>query len=105
MITVIKHILEHDEYVPARRAAAMVLSDVFNGMKSLTEYEEYLLPMYRLLKEIAENDPDLNVQIHARNGLEHLKEKVKDAFNAVPKLEKKIKILGVKSQENSIRFK
>lgn len=83
----------------------MVLSDVLQGMKSLTDHEDFLLPMYRLLKEIAENDPDLNVQIHARNGLEHLKDKVKDTFNAKPKIEKEIKILGVNPQENVIRFK
>lgn len=105
MITVIRHTLEHDEYVPARRASAMVLSDVLRGMNSLTDHEDFLLPMYRLLKEIAENDSDLNVQIHARNGLEHLKDKVKDTFNARPKIEKEIKILGVNPQENVIRFK
>lgn len=83
----------------------MVLSDVLHGMHSLIEYEEYLLPLYRLLKELAENDSDVNVQIHARNGLEHLKDKVKDAFNASPKLEKEIKIIDVKPQEDTIRFK
>lgn len=101
----IRHTLEHDEYVPARRASAMILSDILYAMKSLTEYEEYLLPMYRLLKEIAKNDSDINVQIHARNGLEHLKDKVKDAFNTLSKLEKEINILDVKPQENTIRFK
>lgn len=103
-MTVIRHTLEHDAYVPARRASAMVLTDILHGINNLTEYEEYLLPMYRLLKEIAENDSDLNVQIHARNGLEHLKGKVKDALNSSPKLEKEIKILGIKPQENVIRF-
>lgn len=97
--------MEHDEYVPARRAAALLLCDVLCSMKSLKEFEEYLLPMYRLLKEIAENDVDVNVRIHARNGLDHLKNKVIDAFNTSPKLEKEINIFGVKPHENSIRFK
>lgn len=105
MTTVIQRTLEHDEYVPARRASAMVLSDLLHGMRNLTEFEEYLLPIYRLLKELAENDPDLHVQIHARNALEHLKDKMKEAFNASPKLEKEINILDVKPQENVIRFK
>lgn len=105
MIAVIRHTLEHDEYVPARRASAMLLCDVLCSMKSLNEFEEFLLPMYRLLKEIAENDLDVNVRIHARNGLDHLKNNVIDAFNTSPKLQKEIDIFGVKPQENSIRFK
>lgn len=105
MMAVIRHTLEHDEYVPSRRASAMLLCDVLSSMKNLTEFEAYLLPMYRLLKEIVESDPDVNVRIHARNGLDHLKNKVKDAFNTSPKLEKEINIFGVKPEGNSIRFK
>lgn len=105
MIAVIRHTLEHDDYVPARRASAMLLCDVLSNMESLTEFEEYLLPMYRLLKEIAGSDADVNVRIHARNGLDHLKNKVKNEFHTSPKFEKEINIFGVKPQDNSIRFK
>lgn len=105
MLTVIKHTLEHDDYVPARRASTLLLNDLLLGMNNLIDFQEHLLPIYRLLKQLADNDPDINVQIHARNGLELIKDKVKDAFNVSPKIEKKIRIRGVKSQENVITFK
>lgn len=105
MMNVIQNTLEHDKYLPARRASAVLLTDLLNGMKSLEEYQNYLLPLYRLLKHISENDDDLKMQIHARNGLQILKDKVKESTNSSPKFEKEIKVFGVKSDANVVRFK
>lgn len=104
-MTLIQNTLQFDKYLPSRRAAALVLTDLLNGMQSLEQYQDYLLPIYRTLKYISENDPDLHMQIHAGNGLKCLRDKIKDAFTQEQALEKEIKIFGVKSEEKRILFK
>lgn len=101
----LQNTLQHDKNLLTRRAAALVLTDLLNGMQSLEQYQDFLLPIYRTLKSISENDPDLHMQIHARNGLECLKEKIKEALTPDVKMEKEIRILGVKNDENRIRYK
>lgn len=86
----------YDKYLPTRRASALLLADLLKGMQNLEQYQEFLLPMYRSLKEIADNDSDLHMQIHARNGLEYLKENVKEALTPKMKMEKEINIFDIK---------
>lgn len=104
-MALIQHAIEFDEYLPAKRASALVLTDILQGMTSLEQYQDYLLPVYRLLKRVAENNSDLQMQIHARNGQQVLRDKVKEAFNSEPKMEKEIKIFDVKCDDPVIRFK
>lgn len=101
----IQNVLKYDKYIPARRAAALVLSDLLRGMPSLEEFRDFLMPIFRTLRDIKHNDSDLHVQIHATNGLECLKDKIKDALSVEIKLEKEISIFDVASKENSIRYK
>lgn len=100
----IQNILLHEKYLPMRRAAALVLTDLLRGMQSIEQYQECLLPIYRNLKNIAENDGDLQMQIHARNGLESLKDKIKEAFTADTKMEKEIRIFDIKKNETTLRY-
>lgn len=72
-------------------------------MRNLEQYQEHLLPIYRTLKAIANEDSDLHMQIHARNGLECLKEKIKDALTPEMKMEKEINIFDIKNAH--IRYK
>lgn len=101
----IQNVLQHDEYLPTRRAAALVLSDVLKGMSNLGEFQEFLLPIYRTLKFIEGNDSDLHIQIHAKNALACLNDKIKEELTCESKIEKEIRILDIKSNENSIRYK
>lgn len=101
----IQNTLQLDKYLPTRRAAALVLTDLLKGMQNLEQYQQFLLPIYRNLKNISENDPDLHIQIHARNGLACLKDKIKEAFTTEPKMEKEIRIFDVKTDEKIVRYK
>lgn len=103
-MTIVDQTIEHDEYLPARRAAAFLLGEILNGSQSLIDQQDILLPIYRKLKDIAEKDADHQMRIHARNGLLLLKEKVLNAFSASQNLQKEIKVMGVKL-ENNIKFK
>lgn len=105
MILLIQNTLLHDKYIATRRAAALVLTDLLRGMQSLEQYQEFLLPIYRNLKNIADHDPDLHMQIHARNGLECLKEKIKEALTMDVKMEKEIRIFDIKSANTSFLYK
>lgn len=104
-MTLIQNTLQLDEYLPARRAAALVLTDLLNGMNDLHQFQDFLLPIYRTLKHLAENDADLHVQVHARNGLSYLNDKVKELFMAEQQMQKEIRILDVKDDEKPILFK
>lgn len=104
-MTMIQNTLECDKYLPTRRAAALVLTDILNGMDDLQQFQEYLLPIYRTLKHLVENDTDLHVRVHATNGLSRLKDKVKELFTTEPKMEKDIRIFDVKSDDKAILFK
>lgn len=95
MMVMIQNTIQYDKYLPARRAAALVLTDLLNGMKSLEQYQEFLLPIYQCLKSIMETDSDLQMQIHARNGLDGLKDKIKEALTPKSKFEKEIKIFNI----------
>lgn len=92
----VQNTLLHDTYLPARRASALILTDLLKGMQNLEQYQDFLLPIYRNLKAIAYTDPDLQMQIHARNGLESLKEKIQVALIPEMNMEMEIKIFDIK---------
>ena len=82
----------------------MVLSDLLAGMDNLFDYEEMLLPIYRLLKFLVSSEKnDEKIRLHASNGLQCLAEKCKELFKEAieqyqqgDRLEKEIKIMGIK---------
>lgn len=104
-MTLIQNTLRSDQYLPARRAAALVLTDLLNGMNNLEQFQDHLLPIYRTLKHIEGNDSDLHIQIHARNGLICLRDKIKEALTPDVKFEKKIQTMNVKCDDKPVLFK
>lgn len=101
----VQNTVQYDKYLPTRRAAALVLTNLLKGMHNLEQYQDFLLPVYRLLKNIADNDTDLHMQIHARNGLEYLSDKIKEALAAEVVMEKEIQIFDIKNNDKSLRYK
>lgn len=85
-------IIRSDDYLPSKRAAAMVLSQILTGLPNLMDFQEFLLPIYHLLKEILANESDPQTRIHAEVGLDHLNAKTKDFLNPDLKVAKEIKI-------------
>lgn len=100
LIEVLKMVFECDKYLPARRAAALLLHNLIEGMSNLVDFQEFLLPIYRLLKQICQTDEDEKTRVHAGNGLKCLEGKIKESLTPNENLVKEIKILGVKSQDD-----
>ena len=75
-----------------------MLSNLLNGIEQLTDFEDCLLPIFRLLKHMSDNDDDLQVRVHAQKGLDHLKQKVKQFLLPEQKMQKEIQIFGVKDR-------
>ncbi|XP_055370867.1 transport and Golgi organization protein 6 [Condylostylus longicornis] len=98
LLQLIESILQTDKYLPVRRASILVLVQLLSGMDNLSDFQEYLLPIYRILKFIAANESDPPMQIHANNGLKILAEKCKKLFLAEQSLQKEIKIFGIKDE-------
>lgn len=92
MMQQLEIILRSDDYLPAKRAAAMVLSQVLAGIPNLIDFQEVLLPIYRLLKEILANESDQQTRTHAAIGLDHLNAKTRDFLNPDMEMSKRIKI-------------
>ncbi|XP_075164576.1 transport and golgi organization 6 [Haematobia irritans] len=93
--------LTFGKYMPAKRAAVMVLSDLLAGMENLVDYEEMLLPIYRLLKYLASDaNEDEKMRLHAAIGLDNLSVKCKELLTAVSQapLQKEIQIMGIKDR-------
>lgn len=91
--------LSSGRYLPAKRGALLVLSELLAGMESLFDYQEMLLPIYRLLRAIeAAESCDPQMRQHAANGLKTLNEKCRQLLNteSVEKLQHEIKVLGIK---------
>ncbi|GAB0097099.1 hypothetical protein DMENIID0001_126970 [Sergentomyia squamirostris] len=103
MLTTIHGILETDTYAPSRRAATLILCQLLQGMENLLDFQEHLLPTYRLLKQIKERELDDPCRVHAENGLKILNEKVKQSLNPTESLEKEIKIFGIKDQKEPLK--
>lgn len=92
MFVQLEGIIRHDSYVPSKRAAALVLSQILAGLPNLMDFQEFLLPIYRLLKEILADENDEQTKIHAGVALEHLNEKTKDFLKPQLEMKKEIKI-------------
>lgn len=107
MFLQLESIVKCDDYLPSKRAAAMVLSQILAGLPNLMEFQDFLLPIYRLLKDILSNEADPQTRIHAEIGLDHLKTKTKDFLNPKLLAEKEIKISldSNSNKHNEIRFK
>ena len=107
MFLQLESIIKCDDYLPSKRAASMVLSQILAGLPNLMDFQDYLLPIYRLLKEILANEADPQTRIHAEIGLDHLKTKTKDFLSTKQMVEKEIKILldSNPNKLNEIKFK
>lgn len=102
LISTLKMVLEQDPYLPSRRAAALLLVDLLRGVDNLIDFQEFLLPFYRLLKHICSNDEDERTRIHANTGLTILHDKIKEALTPKERMEKEIRILGVETEGDKI---
>lgn len=98
------------KYLPAKRAAILVLSELLEGMDNLMDFEPMLLPVYRFLKNIVNSSEfrDEKMHIHASNGLKCLSEKCLKLIESVLKsssaqLKKDIKITGI-DRKSSIKL-
>lgn len=85
-------IIKSDEYLPSKRAATLVLSQILAGLPNLMDFQDFLLPIYHLLKDILANDDDPQTKLHAGVALDHLNAKTKDFLNPEVKVAKEIKI-------------
>ncbi|XP_034473179.1 transport and Golgi organization protein 6 [Drosophila innubila] len=91
--------LSTGRYLPAKRGALLVLAELLAGMESLLDYQEMLLPIYRLLRAIeAAESCDCQMRQHAANGLKTLNEKCRQLLSTEPveQLQHEIKVLGIK---------
>ncbi|CRL01253.1 CLUMA_CG014213, isoform A [Clunio marinus] len=102
MMTQLQILIKDDEYLPSKRAATMVLSDILRGLPNLLDFQEFLLPIYQLLKSIVENENDPQTKLHAQIGLEHLNSKTKEFLNPKLNVSKEIKI---NLDENELKMK
>uniref|UniRef100_A0A182MWQ6 RNA polymerase II assembly factor Rtp1 C-terminal domain-containing protein n=1 Tax=Anopheles culicifacies TaxID=139723 RepID=A0A182MWQ6_9DIPT len=84
LFTCIQSIVDTDSYLPARRAAILVLSQLLEGIDNLMDFQEYLLLIYRFLKHIITTDRDDVTKLQAAVALEHLKTKTKDFLQIKP---------------------
>ncbi|XP_055917676.1 transport and Golgi organization protein 6 [Eupeodes corollae] len=104
MLLLIENEIQTGKYSPAKRAAVLVLSEILLGMENLLDHEEYLLPVYRVLKTLSTDSDDEKIRLHAANGLKALGDKCKKFLFPEEKREKEIKIIGIKdppSNKNS----
>ncbi|XP_017116804.1 transport and Golgi organization protein 6 [Drosophila elegans] len=102
LLQLVNNELSTGGYVPAKRAAVLVLAELLNGMDNLLDYQEMLLPIYRLLRAIeAEESCDPQMRQHAANGLKILNEKCRQMIQSSLEensLHKRIKVLGIKDE-------
>lgn len=70
----------------------MVLSQTLSGLENLMDFQDYLVPIYRLLKNVLLHETDPQTTIHAQIGLEHLNKKTKEFLQPEIRVEKEIKI-------------
>lgn len=99
-MVILKSVIQNDDYLPARRSAVMVLSDVIHGVENLIDFQEILLPVYQTLRHVAAKENDRSVRMHAESGLQRLNAKIKDFL--IPKQvdRKEIQIFDVKKEDN-----
>ncbi|XP_055593774.1 transport and Golgi organization protein 6 [Uranotaenia lowii] len=101
MFLVIKSAIETDTYLPVRRAAILIFSQLIEGIDNLLSFDTYLLPMYRFLKHIIATEKDDVTRLQAAVALDHLSAKTKDLLTSLQttKLEKEIRIFGIKDHQ------
>lgn len=104
MMVILKSVIQNDDYLPARRSAVMVLTDVINGVENLIDFQDILLPVYQTLRDVAANESDRSVRIHAESGLQRLNSKIKDFLIPKQKDHQEIKIFNIKNDEKQCRF-
>lgn len=102
MIEIITTTIDKDSYLPARRAATMVLTNLIQGIDNLINFQDFLLPIYRILRQLQQKETDESTLIHINTGLEFLKKKTKEFLVPEQKTEKEIKIFGIKANEVKI---
>uniref|UniRef100_A0A182JT83 RNA polymerase II assembly factor Rtp1 C-terminal domain-containing protein n=1 Tax=Anopheles christyi TaxID=43041 RepID=A0A182JT83_9DIPT len=78
LFTRIKSVVETDDYLPTKRAAILVLTQLLEGIDGLMDFQEYLLLVYRFLKHVIVTDKDEVTKLQAAVALDHLKAKTKD---------------------------
>lgn len=92
--------LSSGHYLPAKRGALLVLAELLAGMDNLLNYQDMLLPIYRLLRAIEANEScDSQMRQHAANGLKVINEKCRELLQSeapVQQLQREIKVLGIK---------
>lgn len=93
-----------DTYPPVRRACVKLLANFLDGVNNLEDFEDYVLRVYRFLKNVVATDSDVQTRIHATNGLDTLKSKVVNIFSKTKKMEKEIKVFGI-NDEKEINYK
>lgn len=96
--------LSTGRYLPAKRGALLVLAELLAGMESLLDYQEMLLPIYRLLRTIeAAEECDPQMRQHAANGLKILNEKCRQLLSSDPmeQVQREIKVLGIKEPKEA----
>uniref|UniRef100_A0A182QZK9 RNA polymerase II assembly factor Rtp1 C-terminal domain-containing protein n=1 Tax=Anopheles farauti TaxID=69004 RepID=A0A182QZK9_9DIPT len=84
LFTTLESIVTTDSYLPARRAAILVLSQLLEGIDGLMDFQEYLLLIYRFLKHVIATDRDDVTKLQAAVALDHLKAKTKDFLQINP---------------------
>lgn len=105
MLTIIKQTLDTDQYLPTRRAAVMVLSQVLEGMNNIIDNQEFLLPVYRCLKNILLTETDEVTRVHAALSLETIKKLVKEFLNPEQRSEFEIRVSGIAQKKNTMEIK
>ncbi|KAH8324460.1 hypothetical protein KR074_007935 [Drosophila pseudoananassae] len=107
LLQLVNNELTSGGYVPSKRAAVLVLAELLNGMENLLDYQDMLLPIYRLLKTIEANEScDPQMRQHAANGLKILNEKCRALIQLSweeQTLQKQIKVLGIKDDNPTPR--
>ena len=85
-------IIQTDKDPECRRAAVLVTNLLLKGLgkDALTTLGSNLLPLYRSLKKLYNNDADPVLKLHAQLALEELDDIVKQFMFSEVKLEKRI---------------
>lgn len=85
-------IINTDKSPECRRAAVLVTNLLIRGLGKdvLTDLGSDLVPLYRALKFLRDNDDDHVLRLHAQLALEELDDIVQTLLFSVPKFEKRI---------------
>ncbi|XP_011180269.1 transport and Golgi organization protein 6 [Zeugodacus cucurbitae] len=96
LLNLIDYELSTGKYLPAKRAATLVLCELLADIDNLLDFEQMLLPIYRVLRTIeADEDADAKMRQHAANGLSTLATKCKKFLFPEAQLQKEIRIFGI----------